>query len=142
MLETLPPKKETTTFLSSTTKTMEPKQYKLNADDIKPLAEGYGACFATDKITVEGRKVGFMYREVPGYENDSGWRFLAGDESAEYMSEGENIAVYDVNTIANFDADVIPLLDADEGSAFARDKETGEFFEVEYDMSDDEEDEI
>ncbi|MCU0424130.1 MAG: DUF2185 domain-containing protein [Candidatus Kapabacteria bacterium] len=118
---------------------MATKQFKLTAEQIKPLAEGYGACFATDKITVEGRNVGFMYREEPDYENDSGWRFLAGDETGEYMNEADNVGVYDVNTIANYDEEIIPFLDADEGTAFARDKETGEFFEVEYDDEDDEE---
>ena len=47
-------------------------------------AEG---CFATDRILVDGEKVGYMYREEPadGNDWDSGWRFTAGDESQEYM---------------------------------------------------------
>lgn len=118
---------------------MNSKQYKLTAEEIKPLAEGYGACFATDMITVEGHRVAFMYREAPDYDIDSGWRFLAGMEDEEYMAAEDNIAVYDVNTIANYDPAIIPLLGAEEGSAFARDRETGEFFEVEYDPEDDEE---
>jgi hypothetical protein len=39
---------------------------------------------------------------------------------------------YDVNTIANYDRDIIPLLDAPAGSAFMRDPRTGKFVEVEY----------
>jgi hypothetical protein len=112
------------------------KRFRLRADQIRRLAEGHGACFATDRITVEGRKVGFMYCEEPDNDIDSGWRFLAGDESDEYMDNADNIGVYDVNTIANHDPDIIPLLDAPIGSAFERDQDSGEFDEVEFEPED------
>jgi hypothetical protein len=51
---------------------------------------------------------------------DSGWAFLAGDESEAYMAENGNHDIYDVNTIANYDRDIIPLLDAPVGSAYIR----------------------
>lgn len=112
------------------------KQFKLSADEIKPIAKGYGACIATDMITVEGHRVQFMYRELSDGEADSGWRFTAGVESDEYMAESSNHGVYDVNTIANYDPNIIPLLDAPIGSAFER-SETGKFVPVEVDPSDD-----
>lgn len=96
------------------------KNFKINADEIKPLAEGRGACFATDMITVEGRPVRFMYREYPDNDIDSGWRFMSGCESDEYMDNADNHGVYDVNTIANYDPSIIPFLDAEVGSAFER----------------------
>src|SRR5262249_31121261 len=72
------------------------------------------------------------YREEPDNEIDSGWRFLAGTESDEYMEDADHHAIYDVNTIANYDRDIIPLLDVPAGSAFMRDPRTGKFVEVEY----------
>jgi hypothetical protein len=99
---------------------MPEKQFKIAAGDIKPLAEGRGGCFATDAITVEGRKVGYMYREKPDFDQDSGWRFFSGTESPEYLDDPANTAVYDVNTIANYDPAIIPLLDSPAGSAFER----------------------
>ena len=108
------------------------KRFFLRADQIKPLAEGHGACFATDMITVDGQKVGYMYREEPDNETDSGWRFMCGQESDGYMDDANNIAVYDVNTIANYDSDIIPFLRAPIGSAFARDEDTGVFEEIEF----------
>jgi hypothetical protein len=99
---------------------MSEKQFRLRADQIKPLVSGYGGCFATDRITVDGMKVGYMYREVPGFDVDSGWRFLAGDEPQEYCNDPSNLAIYDVNTIANYDPEIIPFLDAPIGSAFSR----------------------
>ncbi|SDJ97721.1 DUF2185 domain-containing protein [Microbulbifer yueqingensis] len=96
------------------------KNYKLSADQIKPLAEGRGACFATDMITVEGEPVRFMCRERPHNDIDSGWRFMSGHESDEYMENAEKHGIYDVNTIANYDPSIIPFLDAEIGLAFEK----------------------
>ena len=109
---------------------MPHKQFRLRADQIKPLAEGYGACFATDMITVEGHRVGYMYREEPEHSTDGGWRFFCGKETQEYVDDPNNTMIYDVNTIANYDPEIIPFLDAPYGSAFERDR-TGHFVEVE-----------
>lgn len=99
---------------------MPDKLFKIAERDIKPLAPGRGGCFATDLITVEGRKVCYMYREMPDSADDSGWRFFAGTESPEYLEDPGHTGVYDVNTIANYDPAIIPLLDSPPGSAFER----------------------
>jgi hypothetical protein len=104
--------------------------------EIKSLAPGRGSCIATDKITVQGEKVGYMYREEPDPDNaagahDSGWHFFSGTEDDAYANDPGNLQIYDVNTIANYDPEIIPLLDAAVPSAFARDPETGKLVEVE-----------
>jgi hypothetical protein len=96
------------------------KKFKLSAGEIRDIAPGHGSCSATDMITVEGKRVRFMYRESPSDEIDSGWRFLSGYESNEYMNDAANHAIYDVNTIANYDRDIVPFLNAPVGSAFER----------------------
>lgn len=75
---------------------------------------------ASDRITVDGLKVGYMYREEGDFEQDGGWRFMAGDEDDSYLSNPENFAIFDVNTIANYDPDIIGCLDAPVGAEFAR----------------------
>ena len=96
------------------------KKFILTARDIRPLVEGMGGCLASDKITVEGNPVRFMYRENPDNDVDSGWRFLSGLESDEYMEDADNHGVYDVNTIANIDSTIIPHLNAELGSTFEK----------------------
>ncbi len=91
------------------------------------VAPGRGSCIATDLITVEGRRVGFMYREDPDHKVDSGWRFFAGTESQEYLDDPDNMTIYDVNTIANYDPDIVSLLDSPCGAAFERDPDSGAF---------------
>ena len=106
------------------------KQFKLAADEIKPLVHGYGGCISSDMITVEGYPVRFMYRESPSNEIDSGWRFMSGFEDDQYMSNADNHDIYDVNTIANYDPSIIPLLDSPIGSAFERTAGTERFVRV------------
>jgi hypothetical protein len=106
------------------------KRFAKTAGDFKPLACGYGAGFATDRITVDGMRVRFMYREKPDNSIDSGWRFMAGDETDDYMNNAANHGIYDINTIANYDPDIVPHLDAPEGSAFERTDANDHFVEV------------
>jgi hypothetical protein len=79
-----------------------------------------GSCIASDRIMVDGMGVGFMYREEPDNSIDSGWRFFSGDETQEYADSATNFALYDVNTVANYDPSIIGLLGAPIGSAFGR----------------------
>jgi hypothetical protein len=104
-----------------------PKNFKLKAEEIKQLIKPLGACFASDKITVEGEIVNYMYREEPEFDSDSGWRFLAGTESQSYADDPENWAIYSINTIANYDKAIIPYLELPIGTELERVLGTEEF---------------
>ena len=44
-------------------------------EQIRPVINSQLGCFATNRITVDGKKVGYMYREEPDTSfPDSGWR--------------------------------------------------------------------
>lgn len=105
------------------------------AQPAKALAVGYGACIATHLITVDKRRVGYMYREPPDHAYDSGWRFLTGTEAHAYLHDTRNQGVYDINTIANLDPDIVTFLDAACGSAFER-NERGQFVAVAFERYD------
>ncbi len=103
------------------------KVFKIPGDQIRRLIPKMGGCFASDRITVDGAPVGYMYREQPDRDIDSGWRFFAGDESPEYADTPGNFTIYEVNTICNYDPAIIPFLDAPVGSAFGRVEGTDKF---------------
>jgi hypothetical protein len=103
------------------------KRFALPASQFRSLAMGRGSCQASDRITVDGMPVGFMYREPPDTDIDSGWSFFCGDETDEYANKPENFEVYDVNTIANYDPLIIQYLDAPYYSAFERHPTLGIF---------------
>lgn len=94
------------------------KHFYKSAEEIKPLLTNWHedkGCFASDHITVEGRRVGLCYHEEPESRfPDSGWRFLSGEETDEYANDPE----------------IIPLLHAPYGSAFER-NEKGVFVPIE-----------
>lgn len=108
------------------------RNYHVKAEDVKHLLpdwEGADGCIATNRITVEGCKVGYCYREEPDGGWDSGWRFTAGDESEAYMDAPNNAGIYKLNTICNDDPDIIPLLHTLAPCAFERD-ENGVFQQI------------
>ncbi len=112
---------------------MKDRQFFLPKEAINPsIAPGRGGCIATDLITVAGKRVGYMYREQPDRDLDSGWRFFAGSESQEYINDLDNMTVYDVNTIANYDPEIVPWLDAPYGTAFERDESSGSFVPTDF----------
>ena len=108
------------------------RSYHVKAEDMKNLLPdwaGADGCIATNRITVEGCKVGYCYREEPDGGWDSGWRFTAGDESEAYMDDPNNAGIYKLNTICNDDSDIIPLLHMPAPCAFERD-ENGVFQQI------------
>ena len=108
------------------------RDYYVKAEDMKNLLpdwEGADGCIATNRITMEGYKVGYCYRENPDGGGDSGWRFTAGDESEAYMDDPNNAGIYKLNTICNDDPDIISLLNTPAPCAFERD-ENGVFQQI------------
>lgn len=100
------------------------KNFNIPKEEMKTLLTdwtGANGCLATNRIMVEGCKVGYCYREKPDDDWDSGWRFTAGDESQPYMDDPSHSGLYALNTVCNDDPDIIPLLKAPYGSAFSRD---------------------
>ena len=101
------------------------RDFRVKAEDMKNLLpdwEEASGCIATNRITVEGCKVGYCYREKADGDWDSGWRFTAGDESDEYMDDPNNAGIYGLNSICNDDPDIIPLLNTPAPCAFERDE--------------------
>ena len=108
------------------------RDYYVKAEDMQNLLPDWGeanGCIATSRITVEGCKVGYCYREEPDGDWDSGWRFTAGDESDEYMDDPNNAGIYGLNSICNDDPDIIPRLHTPAPCAFERD-ENGVFQQI------------
>lgn len=109
---------------------MTDKKFILQADQFIDLVPDMGGCFATDKITVNGMKVGYMYREEPSEEDkkwDTGWRFFSGNEDQEYVDNSNNTMIYKVNTIANYDPAIIPYLNLPSGTELERISGTDKF---------------
>lgn len=114
-----------------------PKKHKIAPGEIRSVLTGYEggdkvACIASDRITVDGMPVGFLYREEPAAPNmpDSGWRIFSGDEDPEYISDATHFDVYHLNTVCNYDPSIMELLNAPAGTQYRRQPD-GQFVKIE-----------
>lgn len=94
-----------------------------------PVEKYVKRCFVTHNILYEGRPVGYLYREEPDHDDDSGWRFTAGDETEEQMDDPKNSSYVSLGVVLREDDSILPLLDRETGVAFVRD-EKGNFIEL------------
>ncbi|MCP1771699.1 hypothetical protein J2T38_000499 [Neisseria perflava] len=89
------------------------------------LAVALNRCIATKTVSEQGDPVGFLYREAPVFEHDSGWRFFSGDETDEYTDNPDNFTVCSMSDITKNNPDIVALLTKPEGSAWELNEEGG-----------------
>ncbi len=109
---------------------MNTEEINSKPDELKDLVPPMGYCIASNTITVEGSKVGFMYREEPDNNTDSGWRFLSGTEHQQYADNPKNSQELEVNVIANLDPAIIPHLNLPFGTDMERKAGTDDFRKI------------
>ena len=105
-------------------KWQQPKPYFNGFRPTEDLVDGKIGCYVTNRISLDGCQINYMERQLPNPNYpDSGWKFMAGDETVEYLSDGTNIAIFALNLIANYDKEILPLIDAPIGSVYVRNEE-------------------
>lgn len=78
------------------------------------------ACLASNRILKDGQQVGYMLREQPNHENDSGWRFLAGDETQQYVDMPENMQVCPLAFVVQPNPEIIDYISSETGVRMIR----------------------
>ncbi|MCB9001179.1 MAG: DUF2185 domain-containing protein [Bacteroidales bacterium] len=102
-------------------------KYKIKPEDVKEIVAGTRYCYASDRVSVDGLPVGYMYREKPEDEDDSGWRFYSGTETEEYVEDEYHFMMFDLNYIANCDPTIVPYLKTKVGAELERVSGTDKF---------------
>ena len=92
-----------------------------------PTAPYWARCFVSNRVFKDGMRVGYLYRNRPDHEEDSGWRIAAGDESEEYMDDPKNSTYVSLGAVLGKDDSFVKLLETAAPCAFARNVRTGEF---------------
>ena len=99
-------------------------------DPVPSITDKYiKRCFVTNNILYESKSVGYLYREEPDQEDDSGWRFTTGTETDEYMDDSGNTNYVSIGAVLREDDSIVNLLEREYGVAFAKDEE-GNFIEL------------
>lgn len=89
-------------------------------------------CFVSKKIVHDHLPINVMYREKPMPKededeiDDSGWNFLSGHETEEYLNNSNNGMFTTLGSVLGIDDSFIELLDSKAGSSFERNKQ-GQF---------------
>ena len=77
--------------------------------------------YVSKKIIEEGWKVGYMERNEPFREEDSGWSFFAGNENDEYTSDPRNVELVRVGNVwQQLDPDIFKYIDMPIGTKLIR----------------------
>lgn len=77
-------------------------------------------CFVTEQVLNGGHTMGWCYREEPQFPEDSGWRFLAGHETAEYLSDLSNLKCVSLTVMYYLDNEILTFLEAPYGTTVIR----------------------
>jgi hypothetical protein len=97
-------------------------------EEERSLVDRYAKrCYVTRRVIDDDCPVGYLYREEPDDEEDSGWRITANDESEDYMDDAKNLAYVSLGVVLNLDDSFIDLLDEPMGCAYVRNPDTGRF---------------
>lgn len=97
-------------------------------DGEESLVDRYAKrCYVTRRVIDDAQLVGYLYREEPDDDEDSGWRITANDESKDYMDDAKNLAYVSLGVVLNLDDSFIDFLDEPAGSAYVRNPDTGHF---------------
>jgi len=79
------------------------------------------AALCSSRVVGPKRKeVLFAYRQEPDNDNDSGWRFLRGDESETFLADPKNCLVCPLSLVFEMDPSLEELTRSADGPAFRR----------------------
>ncbi len=99
----------------------------LDPENMPDLVKSPGYSIASNQILEEGFPILFMYREEPMEEEDTGWRFLSGQEDQDYLDDPQNSRFVGLNTMANLDQQIIRHLKHPVGTELDRTEPDGDF---------------
>lgn len=57
----------------------------------KNIVNSLGYCYVSNQIIQQKQEIGYMYKEFPDDDDDSGWRFFSGNETEDYMNNHYNV---------------------------------------------------
>ncbi len=85
-------------------------------------------CIVSNQIMQDRQQIGYVYREEPNEDIDSGWYVMSGNETDDYSDDSDNFQYIAIGVVLNKDDSFVHLLNEPIGSEFARDEVTGGFF--------------
>lgn len=88
----------------------------MNRSFAQALAAALSYAVVSRQISEEGGAVGFLYREAPVFDGDSGWRFFSGGESDEYVADADHFETLPLNDVLASHPELAVLMGETEGA--------------------------
>lgn len=87
---------------------------------MNPFAQALSAALeyaiVSRQVSDDGEFVGFLYRETPAFEHDSGWRFFSGAEDDEYADNPDHFITAPLRDVLHTHPEVAPLMSQTSGA--------------------------
>lgn len=87
---------------------------------MNPFAQALSAALeyaiVSRQVSDDGEAVGFLYREAPAFEQDSGWRIFSGAEDDEFADNTHNFDTILLSKILEAHPEISPLMTEREGA--------------------------
>ena len=82
------------------------------------LSHALDRCIAARTVYNQGDAVGvgFLYREEPVFEHDSGWRFFSGAEDDAYTDNPDHFQILPLNEVLEGNPEIAPLMSETQGA--------------------------
>ena len=68
------------------------------------------------EISAGDAAAGFVYREAPAFEQDSGWRFFSGAEDDAYTDNPDHFQILPLNEVLEGNPEIVPLMSETQGA--------------------------
>ena len=88
-----------------------------------------GYVVISDQVMRDNKAIRYFYREEKLDSKDSGWRFLSGEETQDYVDCEANFNLYNVSTLLDKFPELINFLEYEPPIAFEFDRDS--FIEIE-----------
>lgn len=100
---------------------------------MNPLQQALSAALeyviVSRQVSEHQAAVGFLYREMPAFEQDSGWRIFSGTEGDDFIDDVTNFDTMLLSKVLQLYPEIVPLMNQAAG-AWAWSDETEQFVVV------------
>lgn len=88
----------------------------MNNPFAQALSNALSYAIVSKQVSQENEAIGFLYREEPAFEHDSGWRFFSGMEDDAYANDSVNYETLPLSQILTAQPEIATLMQQTAGA--------------------------
>ena len=88
----------------------------MNNPFTQALSNALSYAIVSKQVSQQHEAIGFLYREEPAFEHDSGWRFFSGAEDDAYTDNPDHFQILPLNEVLEGNPEIAPLMSETQGA--------------------------